>query len=327
MNIANTRNSLITALILAAAISACGGSGEKPKTQVLARVNGEEITVAQLNQVLVMMRPEAAVDPAVANRIALESIIDETIGVQAAVKMKLDRDPETLRAVETAKRRVLVDAYLQRALQNTPSPTASEVHEYLSRHPEMFAERRIYIFNQLTAKAGKKSVASLVSKVDGIDNLSEFAAWLKISGVEYDLISDVRPSEQLPAVMLEQMQRLKAGDLGYWSATDGVVVIEVVKIIDKPLTEQEARPLIERYLARQKQLMAEQGLFKEMRANAKVEYLGEFTPDAPLKQVVPPQADEPPSPAAPEKHKPPAPAANGTPVSGRQDTGGYFVTP
>ena len=305
MRIGTAQHPLIIALILSLTLAACGGSGEKGKTQVVARVNGEEITVHQLNQVLSMMGPEAGANPAEANKSALESIINQTIGVQAALKMKLDRDPAIMQAIESTKRRVLLDAYLGRSLQKTAAPTPSEVHEYFSQHPELFANRRIYVFNQLTAKAGKESLSSLISKVAGVNQMSEFVTWLKEKGVDYNLVSDVKPSEQLPMVMLARMQKLKIGDLGYLSATDGVVLIEMEQIIEKPLAEQQAQPLIERYLANQKQMAAAQKMFQEMRANAKVEYLGEFKSDTKPEQAVPPQAATQPPPVAPEKPQPP----------------------
>ncbi len=305
MRIHTALHHLTSALILSLTLAACGGSGEKGKTQVVARVNGEEVTVHQLNQVLSMMGPEAGANPAEANKSALENIINQTIGVQAALKMKLDRDPAIMQAIESTKRRVLLDAYLGRSLQKTAAPTPSEVHEYFSQHPELFANRRIYVFNQLTAKAGKESLSSLISKVAGVNQMSEFVAWLKEKGVDYNLVSDVKPSEQLPMGMLARMQKLKIGDLGYLSATDGVVVMEVLQIIEKPLTEQQAQPLIERYLANQKQMAAAQKMFQEMRANAKVEYLGEFKSDAKPDQAVPPQAATQRPPVAPEKPQPP----------------------
>ncbi len=290
---------LVSVLILSLTLAACGGSAEKGKTQVAARVNGEEVTVHQLNQVLGMMKPAAGTNSAEASKNALESIISQTIGVQAALKMKLDRDPAIMQAIETARRRVLLEAYLERSLKKSDAPTAPEVHEYFSQHPELFANRRIYLFNQLTAKAGKESVSSLGSKVAGVNRMNEFVAWLKEKGVDYNLVSEVKPSEQLPMGMLAHMQKLKTGDLGYLSAADGVVVMEVVQIIEQPLTELQAQPLIERYLANQKQMAAAQKMFQEMRASASVEYLGEFKSDAKPEQAIPPQAATQPPPITP----------------------------
>ena len=52
--------------------AACGGSGEKSGTEVVAGGNGEVITVHQLSQVSSMMGPEAAANLAEANKSTLE---------------------------------------------------------------------------------------------------------------------------------------------------------------------------------------------------------------------------------------------------------------
>lgn len=329
MHIGTGRHSLIIVAVLTGALAACGGSGEKSKTQVVARVNGEEITVIQLNQVLGALGPHAGANSDDAGRNALEDMINKTIGVQAAIRMKLDREPEILQAIESAKRSVLLDAYLERALRKPAFPTPSEVHAYFSQHPELFANRRIYVFNQLTAFAGRKSAASLNRKVTAVSNLNEFVSWLRDNGVEYSLVSDVRPSEQLPPGMLAQLQKLKAGDLGYLAASDGVVVIELAQVFDKPLSEQQAQQLIERHLANEMQVAEARRVLQQLRAQSKVEYLGKFEAEANPQHATPPQAEMPP----PTPQQSPLPRSDGRHIeislhgsgSLRQtDTGGHL---
>lgn len=98
MHIGTVRHSLTITPILTA-FADCGGSAEKSKPQVAARVNGEEIAVHQPNRVLSMMEPEAVVHPAEANESAPENIINQTVGVRVAFKMKPDRDSANLQAI------------------------------------------------------------------------------------------------------------------------------------------------------------------------------------------------------------------------------------
>lgn len=305
MCIDNVQRPLILVLALTAALAACSGSGEKSQTQVVARVNGEEITVSQLNQVLSMADPQPGENADETDKAVLDDLISQTIGAQAARKMKLDRDPTVLQAIEAAKRRVLFDAYVQRALQAEASPAPDEVSRYFLTHPELFSKRRIYIFNQLTAMAGRESAATLTSAVAGVSKLSNLISWLEKHRIDYRLASEVKPAEQLPGEMLARLQKLKVGDLGYLSATDGIVVLEIVQIIEKPLSEQQAQPLIERYLADEKRTAVEQKLIEEMRAGAKVEYLGRFSPAVKSAHPAGPEANEPRRPAAPEPAKHP----------------------
>ena len=269
---------LISALIMSLALVSCGGSGEKGKTQVVAKVNGEEITVHQLNQALRAMGPNAAANQEAAGKNALEGLINQTIGVQEAKKQKLDRDPAFLQAKVSAEQRMLLDAYLSKSLQKTAVPSAAEIQAYYTKHPELFSNRKLYMFNQLAAKAGKEGVASLGSKVAEVKTLDEYVTWLKEKGVEYNVTSDIKPSEQLPMPLLVNMQKLQPGDIGYLKANDGVVAVQVLQTIQQPLTEAQAKPLIERYLGRQEQMESAQKLLTDLRASAKIEYLGDFKP-------------------------------------------------
>jgi EpsD family peptidyl-prolyl cis-trans isomerase len=270
----------MSALLMSLALASCGGggSGEKNKTQVVARVNGEEITVHQLNQALRALGPAAANNTAAASKNALEGLVNQTIGVQEAIKQKLDREPDVLQAIESSRQRMLLDAYLAKRLQNTVAPTQSEVHTYYTQHPELFSNRRLYVFNQLAAKAGKENVASLSNKLAEVKKLDEYIIWLKEKGVEYNLVTDAKPSEQLPMALLANMQKILTGGIGYLKAKDGVVAVEILQSVQQPLNEVQARPFIERYLGRQKQMAAAQKLLTDLRASAKVEYLGDFKP-------------------------------------------------
>ncbi|NOT67191.1 MAG: peptidyl-prolyl cis-trans isomerase, EpsD family [Methylophilaceae bacterium] len=265
---------------MALVLSSCGGheGNDKNKTQVVARVNGEEITVHQLNQVLRTMGPAAANNPAAASKNALESLVNQTIGVQEAKKQKLDREPAVLQAIESSSQRMLLDAYLSKSLQKTAAPTPAEVQAYYTAHPELFANRRLYVFNQLAAKAGKEDVASLSNKVAEVRKLEDYVSWLKEKGVEYNLATDAKPSEQLPMPLLANMQKLQPGDIGYLKANDGIVAVEILQTVQQPLSEAQARPFIERFLGRQKQMAAAQKLLTDLRSSAKIEYLGDYKP-------------------------------------------------
>ena len=75
----------------------------KIATQVAARVNGDEITVHQVNDVLAR-NPNIA--PEFANQAKseiLDRLIDQQLTKQKAIENKLDRSPKVMRAIEAAK--------------------------------------------------------------------------------------------------------------------------------------------------------------------------------------------------------------------------------
>ena len=66
-------------------------SESNSKTQVAAVINGQEITVHQINRVLERRRDVAPADAAEAKRRILDGLINEELAAQKAIDKKLDR--------------------------------------------------------------------------------------------------------------------------------------------------------------------------------------------------------------------------------------------
>src|SRR5688500_12921775 len=94
-------------MLAVAAVPACQRAGaDAPAALVLARVNGAEISAQQAP-----------------TRQALEKVIDRELLVQKALEAGLDRDPALRQSVETARRQLLAQAWLERgatAARSTP---------------------------------------------------------------------------------------------------------------------------------------------------------------------------------------------------------------
>ena len=66
------------------------------------------------------------------------------------------------------------------------------------------------------------------------------------------------------------------GELAVFATPLGASVIQLVHAEDAPLTEQQAAPLIEQFLAGRKRLETAAAEVKRLRELATIEYLGEF---------------------------------------------------
>ncbi|WP_229217504.1 SurA N-terminal domain-containing protein [Massilia forsythiae] len=99
-----SRSALCGALVLAlATLGACGNkAAEKKPGQALASVNGEEVTVLQLNEEM----QRAGVAPAqqdAASKQLLQVLIDRQLLQEAAARESLDRDPKVMQAIDRAR--------------------------------------------------------------------------------------------------------------------------------------------------------------------------------------------------------------------------------
>src|SRR6185503_11244560 len=173
------------ALLLATVLAAgCGKRDEKaPATQVAAKVNGDEITVHQVNDVLGRqnVRPEQAES---AKRQILERLIDQQLARQQALEKKLDRTPRTVQAIEAARSEILARSYIEQIASAQAKPTPEEIKKYYAEHPELFSQRRLFNVEELVIANKEPVAAGIKQRAAKAKDLTEIAAWLKTQNTE-----------------------------------------------------------------------------------------------------------------------------------------------
>jgi EpsD family peptidyl-prolyl cis-trans isomerase len=239
---------------------------ERPSALV-AKVNGTEISI---HHVRTAAAPGSAAQ-------ALEKVIDRELLVQKAIAAKLDRDPKVVEAVETARRQILAQAYLDRSIASAAAGSSrDEVRAFYAENPALFAERRVYRLRELVVSAPAEMIDVLRAEAAKARELDEVAGWLRSRNAKYSVDALTQPAEQLPLSFLPQLARMKPGELAVFATPLGASVIQLVHAEDAPLTEQQAAPLIEQFLAGRKRLETAAAEVKRLRELATIEYLGEF---------------------------------------------------
>lgn len=240
-------------------------AADRPGTQLVAKVNGTEISLHQVR----------AGAPGSAG-LALEKVIDRELLVQKALAAKLDRDPQVMQSIETARRQLLAQAYLERAAAAAAGSSRDEVRAFYAENPALFAERRIYRLRELLVSAPAEMIDVLRAEAAKVRDLDEVAAWLRSRNAKYSVDGLTQPAEQLPLSFLPQLARMKQGEIAVFAAPLGASVIQLVHAEDAPLSEQQAAPLIEQFLAGRKRLETAAAEVRRLREVATIEYLGEF---------------------------------------------------
>ncbi|MBL8331961.1 MAG: EpsD family peptidyl-prolyl cis-trans isomerase [Rubrivivax sp.] len=296
-----TRLALVVTLACTTALLAtgCGDKKkDKPATQAAARVNKDEITVHQINLVLQQqrnLRPEQA---DAASRQVLERLIDQELAVQKAEDQKLDREPRVVQQIEAAKREIIARAYAEKVGEAAPKPTAEEVKKYYDEKPALFRERRIYSIQELAVEAKPDQVPLLREKLSGAKSITDFIEYLKGNDYRFAANQAVRAAEQLPLPALDTLARMKDGQATMMPTQAGIQVVVLAGSRSQPVTEEQARPLIEQYLLNERKRKLIEDDLKALRTSARIEYLGRFAEGAPGGASAP-AATAPAAPAAP----------------------------
>ena len=274
----NFTRGALCATISALVLVGCS-KGEHSASQVAAKVNGEEISVHQINFLLqrANVKPEQA---KAASQQALSKLIEESLLVQKATDKKLDRDPAVMQQIEAAKREIIARAYIERMGADASKPSESDISDYFAKHPELFSQRRIYSLREVDV-AGDASVQSkLRETLPSAKSLEDVVAWLKKENIAYRTDASVKPAEQLPLNLLPRLQQMKDGQLAAIPSPNGVVLLQLLASKEEPVNVQQARPVIEKFLSNKTKSELAQKEMKTLRDTAKIEYMGEFKESA-----------------------------------------------
>ncbi|MBB3119600.1 EpsD family peptidyl-prolyl cis-trans isomerase [Pseudoduganella violacea] len=284
--IKTNRKVLCTALVLvlAAGLSACG-SKEKKAGQALASVNGEEITVLQLNEELQRAGVQAAQQEEASKQL-LEALIDRQLLQNEAQKEKIDRDPKVQQAIERAKALIVAQAYMQKRVGNIARPTKEEVEAYFKQHPEFFANRKAFDLRQLVI-ASEDMNDELKAAMDQAKSLDEVAAWMDGHKVKYARAQVVRSSADLPPELSGKLLAMPKGQLFIIREGARTMLMAIADTKEAPVTLDVASQQIEQFLFNKKNKEAADAEVKRLRTSAKIEYLGKqkapaAAPAAPL---------------------------------------------
>jgi EpsD family peptidyl-prolyl cis-trans isomerase len=260
---------VLSLFLFAAAVTGCQRvAADRADTQLVARVNGIEISAREL-------RPGSVQ--------AVERVIDRELLVQKALEAGLERDPLVKDSIDNARRQVLAQAYLERAATVAAKPSREEVRAFYNENPALFAERRIYRLRELIVSAPAEMIDVLRARAAYAADLDEIAAWLKSRDARFSAATETQAAEQLPLAFLPQLARMKPGEIAVFatpafaqSPTGRAQVVQLVHAEEAPLGLEQAQALIEQFIAGKKRLEIAAAEVKRLRESARIEYVAQF---------------------------------------------------
>ena len=275
----------VGAVALAAmAVTLLAGCGQKKDAavadaaggEVVAKVNGDDMTAAQLTIALQKqrgMRPDAG---DAASKVVLDQLIDEQIVAQKAVAAKLDKDPKVVAQIEAARRDILARRFIESAAETASKPADDAVQKFYDGRPALFAQRKMYTLQRVDIQAPDTRRTEIDARVSALKTPAELTDWLKSQKLVFTTKQEQDASEQLPPVVLEKLSAMKEGQSMVVPSQFGVSAITLISSAAAPKALADARPAIEQFLANQGRREVVMNLQKTIRDGAKVEYEGRF---------------------------------------------------
>ncbi|WP_448582789.1 hypothetical protein [Thermaurantiacus sp.] len=297
----------LLASALALLLAACGdgktGGGDPPSGQVVARLDGTDITLLEVNAELAGANIPPEMSRRDAEIAALQQIISRRALMQAARERKLDQSPQFKLQERRATEQLLAQAFASEIAAKISQPTREDVDKFIAENPDLFDKRKIWEVDQIRfmrpAQLEKLPLAT-VKTMEGVEQV------LSEAGIEFQ-----RGPNRLDALganpefvrAIAKLLTEKPGELFMFPQPvpggQMMLVNQVRNTIVQPFTGERARSAATELL---RNLRVQEALRKEVEslvkaARERVTYQEGYAPKEP--------------PAAPEPEKVLAPPATG----------------
>ena len=224
-----------------AAFIALHACSSEPTGQVVAVVNGEEITQQELNAEISELPAPPVGDKEAIRRQILQQIIDRRLMAQVAKEDGLDRDPMYVIRERRLKEELLVQMYGVKTADTVRVPDASSVKKYLADNPGKFSQRTAYLVDQISFDF--PSDPKILKALEADKSLADVEETLKSFKIDYSKGANSMDSGNIPTPVLNQILALPAGEPFIIPMQGKVVVSVITGRQPVPTTEQQASPM------------------------------------------------------------------------------------
>jgi peptidyl-prolyl cis-trans isomerase C len=252
--------------------AAAAGAGLPPADTVVARVNGDELTLADIEAAQQSLPQEAQKMPlAQIYPMLLDRMVDGMLVAEAGRKEHLDQSPQVQRRFKLLQDRLIQQAYIEQLLKSTETDAQLKAgyQKYIQEKP---AREEVHARHILV-----KTQAEAQSVIDQLNKGADFAALAKkystdpaaASGGDLGYFSrdDMVPAFSAAAFALQPGQYTKTPvktEFGWH------VILVVDRRTKQPPSFEEAREQVSHMLARD----LIEAKVKELRGAAKIETFG-----------------------------------------------------
>ena len=262
----------------AALLIVLSGCSKKPGGQVVAVVNGEEITQQELNVELQNAHVPQNVDQKKVMPALLQRVVDRKLVNQLAKNDGLDKTPAYLDQVRVTQENLLANQYAQKIAKTISLPDGAAVDAFIANNPTMFGQRKRYTLNQLVF--APTTDQTILQKLEPTHTLDAIAAVLTAARIPFARGVGNLDTASLPPPIAAKIASLPPGE-PFLLPDNGRIVASVIQSVQPlPVSPDAARPAAVNLL-RQKALQdAVSKKLEAARSSATITYGTGFAPPA-----------------------------------------------
>ncbi|HEV2569876.1 SurA N-terminal domain-containing protein [Sphingomonas sp.] len=278
---------IFTAALMAGSallVSGCGdkeGGGELEKGQVVATVNGKDITVHELNAELQGAQLPQNITPEQRKQVeqqALQQVVNRRILADVARERGLDKTPMFLLQERRAEEGILVQMLQRQMSSAVKQPTQTEIATFMAQNPDLFAERKIFTVDQIQFQTPRDP--NILRKYQPLKTMAEVEAMLKQDGLQYRRAPATLDVARANPELVSQVLKMNREDIFIIPAGQVMVANLITDTKVQPLTGNEAQQLAAGMIQQRKfnELIKRDLEPKVKKAESEVKYQAGFGP-------------------------------------------------
>lgn len=266
----------VSVVVLTSLTAACGKDGGKKAGEVVATVDGKEITTEDIKKRLgpnAGRMHELLADEQVRKEL-LDDLISNKLIIEDAKKKGLDKDQAFIQKVEDFKNTELTKTYLDKEVTEKSRVSEAELMDYIKKNEDAIKTEVKANHILVKTEAEAKDVLAMLAKGE---NFAKLAATVSVDTRNNKTGGDLGPINirDIPAEAAELEKlilSLKAGESGMLKGRFGFSVIKVTsKKINKDVKiDNELQLRLQDKLVKLKRQQAFDNAVKDLRSKAKV---------------------------------------------------------
>lgn len=268
------------ALLLLGGCDRLGLGGSADTGPVAVTVDGDKVTVAELDAELKAAEVRDPQDPEV-RRAALQRIVLRKLMAKDAREKKLDEGPEIAHLKEAAVETLEAGLAQRDALKAVAEPTDAEVQAYIAANPQMFANRTIYLVDRLILPS--QPDATTAAALGPANTFEAVARVLNERKVPFRGAREQIDSLRTIPTIAQQVEKLPPGMPFVLPMPPGVSVNVIRARQVQPVTGEAAAQVARQALTNQRRqkAVADRVAAVNKAAEGKIVYAPEYAPPKP----------------------------------------------
>jgi EpsD family peptidyl-prolyl cis-trans isomerase len=262
--------------VSAMALLLLSGCQRKAEGQTVAVVNGDEITIPELNFALEQARMPDSADKQSARSQLLEKLIDRRLVAQQARKEDIDKSPEFINRQREATEELLITMLAARRLKAQPLPSDRDVTDFINGNPQMFAKRETWTVDQVYYSVPKSP--QFATDIRNTKSIDEIIGVLQRYKVKFARRTTNLDTALVPPPIYKMVEGMTVAEPFVIPAGDRAVATYILSRKPNPLVGDQAKPIALATIRKNLTAKSLEDTVKSLRSSAKIEYQPGFAP-------------------------------------------------